>query len=85
MLGIDLALLVGGAVILVLAVGAVGGRLERRLEDRRRRRQGQRNAEEEQRRLAERCAVCGEAIDPAHDAWDRGRWWHQGCYRDLLR
>jgi hypothetical protein len=85
MLGIDIALLVGGAVLLVAAVGLVGGRLGRRSEARDRRLQGQRNAETEKRRLDERCTVCGEAIDPAHDLWDAGRWWHRGCYRELLQ
>ena len=85
MLGIDIALLVGGAVLMVIAASVVGGRLGPRLEARRRRLQGERNAEDEKRRLEERCAICGTSIDPAHDVWESGRWWHQACYRESLR
>lgn len=85
MLGIDIALLVGGAILMVIAAGTIGGRLGSRLEARRRRLQGQRNAEQEQRRLEERCTVCTAAIDPALDVWDAGRWWHRACYRESLR
>lgn len=85
MLGIDIALLVGGAVLLVVAGAAIGGRLGPRLEARRRRLQGERNAEQEKRRLAELCTICGTPIDPAHDLWDAGQWWHRGCYRESLR
>jgi fructose-1,6-bisphosphatase/sedoheptulose 1,7-bisphosphatase-like protein len=85
MLGIDIVLLVGGAILVVIAAGAIGGRVGSRLEARRRRLQGQRNAEQEKRRLEERCTVCNAAIDPAHDVWDAGRWWHQACYRESLR
>lgn len=85
MLGIDIALLVGGAALVVAAAALIGGRLGPRLEARRRRLQGQRNAEQERRNMAERCAVCGDSIDPVHDVWDASRWWHQACYRDSLR
>lgn len=84
MLGIDIALLVGGAVLVVVAAGVIGGRLESRLEARRRRLQGERNAEQEKRRLEERCTICSGSIDPAHDVWDAGRWWHTACYREAL-
>ena len=83
--GIDIALLVGGAVLMMAAAAVIGGRLGPRLEARRRRLQGERNAEQEQRRLAERCTVCGTSIDPTHDVWDVGRWWHGACYRESLR
>lgn len=85
MLGIDIALLAGGAVLLVVAVGWIGGRLGPRTEARRRRLQGERNARLEQQRLAERCTACGESIDPGQDVLDSGQWWHQRCYRELLR
>ena len=85
MLGIDIALLVGGAVLLVVAGATIGGRLSPRLEARRRRQQGERNAEQEKRRLAELCAICGTPIDPAHDLWDADQWWHRACYRESLR
>ena len=85
MLGIDIALLVGGATLLVIAAAFVGGRLGPRAEARRRRKQGAQNAELEKRRLVEHCTVCGQAIDPAHDVWDAGQWWHRGCYREALR
>lgn len=85
MLGIDIALLVGGAALVVVAAALIGGRLGPRAEARRRRRQGQANAEQEQRRLEERCSVCGASIDPVHDVWDAGQWWHQRCYREALR
>ena len=85
MLGIDIALLVGGAVLMVIAAGVVGGRVGSRLEARRRRLQGARNAEHEKQRLEERCTVCGTSIDPSSDIWDAGRWWHKACYREALR
>ena len=85
MLGIDIALLVGGAILVVAATAVVGGRLGPRLEARRRRLQGERNAEQEKQRLAERCAICSASVDPARDVWDGGRWWHQACYRESLR
>jgi hypothetical protein len=85
MLGIDIALLVGGGVLIVLAASLIGGRLEPRIEARRRRLQGAQNAEQEKRRLEERCAVCSASIDPVHDVWDAGQWWHRTCYREALR
>jgi fructose-1,6-bisphosphatase/sedoheptulose 1,7-bisphosphatase-like protein len=85
MLGIDIALLVGGAILVVAATAVFGGRLGPRLEARRRRLQGERNAEQEKQRLAERCEICGASVDPARDVWDAGRWWHQACYRESLR
>jgi len=85
MLGIDIALLVCGAALLVVAVGLAGGRLGRRAETQQRRLQGEHNAELEKRRLQERCTICGESIDPAHDLWDAGAWWHRGCYREVVR
>jgi len=85
MLAIDIALLVGGGALLVAVTALVGGRLGPRLEARRRRLQGERNAELEKRRAAELCTICGTPIDPAHDLWDAGRWWHQACYRESLR
>jgi hypothetical protein len=85
MLGIDIALLVGGAVLLVVAGSVIGGRLSPRLEARRRRLQGEHNAEQEKRRLAELCTICGTPIDPAHDLWDADQWWHRSCYRESLR
>jgi hypothetical protein len=85
MLAIDIALLVGSAVLVMVGAAVVGGRLGPRLEARRRRLQGERNAEYEKRRLAEICTICGTPIDPAHDLWDAGQWWHQACYRESLR
>jgi hypothetical protein len=85
MLAIDIALLAGGAMLVVVAAAIVGGRLGPRLEDRRRRLQGERNAEQEKRRLAELCTICGTPIDPAHDLWDSDQWWHRACYRESLR
>lgn len=85
MLAIDVAVLVGAAVLMVAAAGVIGGRLGPRLEARRRRLRGEDNAAQERQRLAERCMVCGAAIDPAHDVWDAGRWWHRACYRESLR
>jgi hypothetical protein len=85
MLGIDIALLVGGAAVVVAVAALVGGRLGARGEAARRRRQGQRNADEEKRRLDEVCAACGTAIDPAHDVWDAGHWWHRTCFREAVR
>jgi hypothetical protein len=85
MLGIDIALLVGAAILAVIAAGVIGGRLGSRLEARRHRLLGERNAEQENRRLEERCTVCSETIDPTHDVWDAGRWWHRACYREILR
>jgi hypothetical protein len=85
MLAIDIALLAGGAVLVVVAAAIVGGRLGPRLEHRRRRLQGERNAEQEKRRLAELCTICGTSIDPAHDLWEADQWWHRACYRESLR
>ena len=85
MLAIDIALLVAGGLVLMVAAAAVGGRFGPRLEARRRRLQGERNADQEKRRLAELCTVCGTSIDPAHDLWDSGQWWHEACYRESLR
>lgn len=85
MLAIDIALLVGGAVLVMVGAAVVGGRLGPRLDARRRRLQGERNAEQEKRRLAELCTICGASIDPAHDLWDAGQWWHRACYRESLR
>jgi len=85
MLGIDIALLVGGAILVMAAAGLLGGRFGSRLEARRRRLQGERNAEQEKLRLAERCTVCGNSVDPAHDIRDADQWWHQACYREYFR
>jgi hypothetical protein len=85
MLDIDIALLAGGAALVVVLAGLVGGRLGARAEAHRRRRQGQQNAELEKQRLEESCTVCGASIDPDHDVWDRGTWWHQTCYREAVR
>jgi hypothetical protein len=85
MLAIDIALLAGGAVLVVVAAAIAGGRLGPRLEARRRRQQGERNAEQEKRRLAELCTICGTPIDPAHDLWEADQWWHRACYRESLR
>ena len=85
MLAIDIALLAGGAMLVMVAAAIVGGRLGPRLEARRRRLQGERNAEDEKRRLAELCTICGTPIDPAHDLWDAVQWWHRACYRESLR
>ena len=97
MLGIDLALLVGVAVVVVAAASVIGGRsLGDRLEKRRREAQGKRNAEDERRRLDETCAACGEPIDPAVDLFDRearssggrgqrpAQWWHRRCWRESV-
>lgn len=85
MLAIDIALLAGGAVLVVVAAALVGGRLGPRLDARRRRLLGERNADEEKRRLAELCTICGTPIDPAHDLWEADRWWHRACFRESLR
>jgi hypothetical protein len=85
MLAIDIALLVGGAVLVMVGASVVGGWLGPRLEARRRRLEGERNAEHEKRRLAEICTICGTPIDPAHDLWDADQWWHRACYRESLR
>ncbi|HEU4730173.1 MAG TPA: hypothetical protein VFT22_19885 [Kofleriaceae bacterium] len=85
MLAIDLALLVGGALLVVLAASVVGGRVGPRLEARRRRLQGERNAAQEKRRLDEQCTICGASVDPVHDVWDQDRWWHRACYRESTR
>jgi fructose-1,6-bisphosphatase/sedoheptulose 1,7-bisphosphatase-like protein len=85
MLGIDIALLAAGGVLLVAAVALVGGRVGARREARRRQRQGERNAEQEKQRLEERCTVCGVNVDPAEDIWESGQWWHRGCYREAVR
>jgi ribosomal protein L37AE/L43A len=85
MLGIDIALLAGGGALLVVAAALIGGRFGARGEARRRREQGERNAELEKQRLDERCAVCGESVDPAHDVFDNGRWWHQTCFREAVK
>lgn len=82
MLGIDLALLVGVAAVVVVAASVIGSRsLGDRLEKRRREQQGRRNAETERRRLEEKCAACGESIDPAVDLYEREEWWHRRCWR----
>jgi len=85
MIAIDLALLAGSALLVVVIAGFVGGRVGPRAEARRRKQLGARNAAEEKRRLDERCAVCGEAVVPAQDVWDRGQWWHRACYREALQ
>ena len=85
MLAIDIALLAGGALLVVVAAALVGGRLGPRLETRRRRLQGERKAEQEKRQLAELCTICGTPIDPAHDLWEADQWWHRACYRESLR
>lgn len=85
MLAIDVALLVGGALLVVVIAGFVGGRVGSRAEARRRKQLGARNASEEQQRLEERCTVCGEAVEPEQDVWDRGQWWHRACYRSVLQ
>jgi len=85
MLAIDIALLVGGGVVLVFVAAVIGGRVNARTEVRRRRQLGAQNAEDEKRRLDERCTICDGAIDPAHDVWDAGRWWHRACYRESVR
>jgi len=85
MLGIDIALLVGGAILVMAAAALLGGRLGPRLEARRRRLQGERNADQEKQRIEERCTICGTSIDPTHDIRDAGQWWHQACYRESLR
>jgi hypothetical protein len=84
MLGIDVALLVGGGALVVVVAALLGGRLGARGEARRRRAQGERNAEQEKQRLEERCTICGTSIDPEHDVWDSGQWWHQKCYREAV-
>jgi len=85
MLGVDLLLLVLGGALVVGAATLVGAKLERRAAIRRRRLQGQHNAEQEKLRLEERCAECGESVDPNQDVWDLGRWWHRKCYREVVR
>lgn len=85
MLGIDLALLAAAGVVLVGFGAWLGGRFGERSAHRQRRLQGARNAAAEHRRLAERCAVCDDAIDPATDVLDSGRWWHVRCYRNLVQ
>jgi hypothetical protein len=85
MLGADLLLLVLGGALVVGAAALVGAKLERRAEIRRRRLQGERNAEQEKARLDERCAECGESVDPNQDVWDLGHWWHRKCYREVVR
>ncbi len=85
MLGIDLALLAAAGVVLVGLGAWLGGRLGERSTTRQRRLQGARNAAAEQRRLAERCAACDEPVDPATDVLEAGRWWHIGCYRNLVQ
>jgi hypothetical protein len=84
-LGIDIALLAGGGALLVVAAALIGGRIGARGEARRRRAQGERNAELEKQRLDEQCAVCGESIDPEHDVFEDGRWWHQTCFRQAVK
>jgi ribosomal protein L37AE/L43A len=84
MLVIDIALLVGGGVLAVVAAALIGGRFGARSEARRRREQGERNAELEKQRLDERCAVCGELVEPEHDVFDAGHWWHQKCFREAV-
>ncbi len=86
MLLVDLALIVFAAVVLVAGVAVVGGRLlGPRLEKRRRELQGRRNAELERARLDEKCASCGEGIDPAVDLFENGEWWHRRCWRDATQ
>ena len=85
MLAIDVALLAGGALIVVVIAGLVGGRVSLRGEERRRKLLGAQRAAEEQRRLDERCAICGEQVDPTQDVWDHEQWWHRACYREALR
>lgn len=85
MIAIDLALLAGCALLVVVVAGFVGGRVGPRAEARRRKQLGARNAAEEKRRLEERCTICGEAIEPALDVWERGQWWHRGCFRETLQ
>jgi hypothetical protein len=82
---IDIALLVGGALVVVAIAAVVGGKVGPRAEARRRRLQGARNAQLMQRSLEERCVVCDAAIDPENDVFDAGQWWHRGCYREALR
>jgi ribosomal protein L37AE/L43A len=84
-LGIDIALLVGGAVLVVAVASLIGGRYGARGEVQRRRKQGERNAEREKQRLEEQCAACGEPIDPDQDVWEAGSWWHKSCYREAVR
>jgi hypothetical protein len=85
LLGIDLALLVGVAAVVVLAAGAVGSKsLGARLEKRRREKQGAKNAEQERRRLDEKCIECGEPVDPNVDVFERGNWWHRRCWREIV-
>jgi hypothetical protein len=84
MIAIDLALIAGGALLVVVLAGLVGGRMGPRAEARQRKQLGARNAAEEQRRLEERCAVCGDPVIPANDVWDQGQWWHRACYREAL-
>lgn len=82
MLLVDIAILVAIGAVVALAAGWLGGgSLGRLLEARRRRRLGERNLDEERRRLAERCVICDEPIDPAVDLWDQGQWWHRACWR----
>src|SRR5438552_2956392 len=72
MLFIDLAILFGVATVVAVAAGALGGpSLGQRLEARRRRKQGEKNAADERRKLVEKCAICGEPVDPAVDLWER--------------
>jgi hypothetical protein len=85
MLAIDLALLVGGAVVVIVIASLIGGRVGARGEDRRRKQLGADNATDEKRRMEERCAICNEQVDPVKDVWDQEQWWHRTCYREALR
>jgi hypothetical protein len=82
---IDLALLVGGALLVVAAAAVIGGKIGPRAEARRRKLLGARNAQLVQRSLEERCVACDATIDPDNDVYDAGQWWHRGCYREALR
>ena len=86
MLLIDLVILVGVAAVVVLTASTLGGRsLGDRLEKRKREEQGKKNAEAERRRLDERCAACGEMVDPAVDLFEREAWWHRACWRETVQ
>jgi hypothetical protein len=85
MLAIEYALLVGGAVLVVAIAGLIGSRVGARGEELRRKQLGADNATEEKRRMAERCAICNEQVDPTNDVWDQEQWWHRACYREALR
>ena len=83
---VDFIILLAVATVVAMGVAVLGGgSLQRRLEERRRQRLGQKNAEDERRRLAERCVVCDEPVDPAADLWERGQWWHRHCWRQSMQ